>query len=79
MKRLLGVIIILIAVAGGIYIGGWLFFIKAIVGIIEGIKAGWIAFDIAINISKIIIGIPAVGYAACFLAYTGLLMTRRND
>lgn len=74
MKRLLGVLLILIAIAGGCYVGGWLFFFKAIVDIIEAIKAGWVAIDIAIGLCKIFIGIPAVEVIAYLIGTVGLAM-----
>lgn len=74
MKRLLGVLLIVIAVAGGLYVGGWLFFFKAIVDIIEAVKAGWVAIDIALGLCKIFIGIPVVGVVAYLISATGLVL-----
>lgn len=74
MKRLLGVVLILVAIVGGIYVGGWLFFIKAIADIIVAVKAGMIAMDIAIGIAKICIGIPIVSLIAWVIGIAGLAM-----
>lgn len=75
MKRLLGVVLILVAIAGGLYVGGWLFFIKAIADIIIAVKGGMIAMDIAIGVAKICIGIPIVSTIAWGIGILGLGMT----
>lgn len=74
MRRLLGVVLILVAVFGGLYVGGWLFFVKAIIDIIEAIKAGWVAVDIAVGICKIVIGIPIVEAIAVLIGSFGIAM-----
>ena len=74
MKRLLGVVLILVAIFGGLYVGGWLFFIKAIADIIVAIKSGIIAIDIARGIAKIVIGIPVVTTIAWIIGIVGLAM-----
>lgn len=74
MRRLLGVVLILVAILGGLYVGGWLFFIKAIADIIVAIKSGIIAMDIAIGIAKIVIGIPVVTTIAWLIGMVGLAM-----
>lgn len=73
-KRLLGVLLILVAIVGGFYVGGWLFFFKAIMDIIEAIKAGWIVMDIVKGLCKIFIGIPAVGTMATIIVAIGVCM-----
>lgn len=72
MKRIFGILLILIAIIGGLYVGGWLFFFKAIVDIIQAIQLGWIAIDIAIGLCKIFIGIPTVEFCAFFLVMLGI-------
>lgn len=74
MRRLLGVVLILVAIFGGLYVGGWLFFVKAIIDIIEAVKAGWMAFDIAVGLCKIVIGIPVVEVIAWLIGSIGLGM-----
>lgn len=78
MRRLLGVLLILVAVVGGLYVGGWLFLFKGVVGIIEAIKAGCVATDIAIGICKIAIGIPVTEIIACIIGFTGFGMAVIN-
>lgn len=75
MRRLLGVVLILVAILGGLYVGGWLFFIKAIADIIIAVKGGIIAMDIAIGVAKIFIGIPIVSTIAWGIGILGLGMT----
>ena len=68
MKRLLGLVLILLAIAGGLYIGGYLLFFKGIIDIIIGIQASINAVQIATGICKIVIGVPIVE----FIAWTAL-------
>ncbi len=74
MKRVLGVILILVAIVGGIYVAGWLFFVKAIADMIVAIKAGFIAMDIAIGIAEICICMPIATTIACGIAMLGFAM-----
>ena len=61
------------------YVGGWLFFVKAIVDLIEAIKAGSVAMDIAIAIRKMVIGVPIVEVIAVVLGTTGVAMIVSED
>lgn len=79
MKRILGFLLLVVAIVGGLYIGGWLFFVKAIVDLIDAIKAGFIAIDIAIAIAKMVIGIPIVEIIAFVLGTTGIAMMVSED
>lgn len=79
MKRIIGLLLLVVAVIGGIYVGGWLFFVKAIVDLIEAVKAGFIAMDIAIAIGKMVIGIPIVEVIAFALGTTGIAMMVSED
>jgi len=63
----------------GLYVGGWLFFVKAIVDLIEAIKAGFVAMDIAIAIRKMVIGVPIVEVIAVVLGTTGVAMIVSED
>lgn len=72
IRKAIGVLIILAAIGGGIYFGVWECFIQAIIEIIEAIKSGWIAKDIAIGVAKIIFGGPLVEFAAYMLAMVGM-------
>lgn len=60
MKRVLGLIVLLLALIGGVYIGGWICFCKAIVDMIGAIMAGVILMDIAVALFKIFILLPII-------------------
>ena len=62
MKRLSGVIVILLSVVFGIYFGLYQCLFNSIVAIINAIKAGFEAVPIAWGIVKIFAGIPVVWY-----------------
>ncbi len=79
MKRLIGLLLLVVAIVGGVYVGGWLFFVKAIVDIIEAVKAGFVAMDIAIAIGKMVIGIPIVEIIAFAIGSTGIAMMVSGD
>lgn len=79
MKRLIGLVLLIVAIVGGFYVGGWLFFFKAIVDLIEAVKAGFLAKEIAIAICKIIIGIPVVEFFAWILGGFGIALMASDD
>ena len=79
MKRILGFLLLVVAIIGGLYVGGWLFFVKAIVDVIEAVKAGFVAMDIAIAIGKMVIGVPIVEVIALVLGTTGVAMMVSED
>lgn len=79
MKRIIGFLLLVVAIIGGAYVGGWLFFVKAIVDLIEAVKAGFVAMDIAIAIGKMVIGIPVVEIVAFVLGTTGIAMMVSED
>lgn len=79
MKRLIGLVLLIVAIIGGFYVGGWLFFFKAIVDIIEAVKAGFLAKEIAIAVCKIVIGIPVVEFVAWVTGSFGLAMMFSED
>lgn len=74
LKRILGTILILAAIFAGIYIGGWICLFKCIVDIINAIKAGWIANDIAFALFKVVIGLPATEIIAFLTCLFGVNM-----
>lgn len=73
-RRFVGFLFLVLAIACGIYVGGWLCFYKAIVDIIEAVKAGFIAKDIAIGICKLVIGVPIAESCAIIAGVTGHAM-----
>lgn len=79
MKRLIGLVLLIVAIVGGAYIGGWLFFFKAIVDIVEAVKAGFLAKEIAIAVCKIVIGIPVVEVIAWVMGSFGIAMMVSGD
>lgn len=71
MKRLLGVVIIIAAIVGGVYFGGWVFFFNPIQILIQSIMNG--IFDgIAFQLFKIFICAPATEYIAVLLLVFGI-------
>jgi len=55
MRQFLALIVVVLGIALGLYVGGYLCFFKGIVCIIEGIKAGWIATKIAWGVIRVIV------------------------
>ena len=56
-----------------------MFCVKAIADLIEAIKAGSVAMDIAIAIRKMVIGVPIVEVIAVVLGTTGVAMIVSED
>lgn len=55
MKEFIGLLLIVVGVLLGAYVGGWLMFIGGIVGIIEAIRnTTLIPMDVAVNVAKIV-------------------------
>lgn len=73
MERIVGLLLMLVAIVVGAGTVGWLGF-TGIVGIIEAVKAGWIAVDIAIGVCKILLGIPIVTYICYLIGAIGFIM-----
>lgn len=74
MKRIIGLLLIVIAIAGGLYFGGWICFCKAIVDIIVAIKGELVALDIGIALFKIFICLPIIEFVAYSLLISGTAM-----
>jgi len=55
MRQYLALLIVILGIMLGIYVGGYLCFFKGIICIVEGIKAGWVATKIAWGVVRIII------------------------
>ncbi len=56
-KRVLGIVLIVVGVGVGIYVGFWLMFVGGIIGLIQvvqNISAGVDALEVALNIGKIL-------------------------
>lgn len=71
MKRLIGFLLVVVAIVGGIYIGGWLLFCKPIADIITVVTAGGVVEDIAWALFKIIFGTTATEIIAIVLGLFG--------
>lgn len=74
MKRLIGILLVVVAIVGGLYVGGWLFFCKPIVDIITAVTAGMVVEDIAVAIFKIVFGTTIVEIVAVVLGIIGVRM-----
>ena len=69
MKKLIGVVIIIASIAGGLYLGGWILFIKPILDACAAFDAGTLTSTVrVITILKCIIA-SAVGGV---IAYIGV-------
>lgn len=56
MKQLIGLFIIAVGLALGLYVGVWIMFVGGIVGLIEAIRAPELLTNVvAINIAKIVL------------------------
>lgn len=73
-NRLCGIFVILIALFLGFYVGGWQLFCLPIAKIIESIKEGIVAKDIAVALFKIFVCTPVATIAAWCLGLCGLTM-----
>lgn len=73
-RRLVGVILIVTALAGGLYVGVKILLIGSIIQIINAVKNGVVAYDIAVGVGKIVIGIPVTEFLACVLGVAGITM-----
>lgn len=74
MKRLIGFLLVVVAIVGGIYVGGWLFFCKPIADIITAVMAGMVVEDIAVALFKIIFGTAITEIIAVVLGIIGAHM-----
>lgn len=74
MKQFIGYVLLIGAIIGGFYVGGWLFFFKAIVDIIEAVKVGFLVKEIVISVCKIVIGVPVTAYVAYIMGLIGLIL-----
>lgn len=55
MTKVIGLILIIVGVCIGLYVGLWLCFVGGIVGVIEAIRADvLVSMDVAIGIAKVI-------------------------
>ena len=55
-RTILGLLIIVASVLGGLYVGGWIFFVGGIVEVIEAIKATPVeAIGVAVGILKVVL------------------------
>jgi len=73
-RRIIGVILIAIALIGGLYIGVKILLIGSIIQIINAVKDGFVAYDIAVGICKIIFGIPLTEFLAWTLGGAGIAL-----
>lgn len=79
MKFWLGLIMMILGVLLGLYIGVWVMFIGGIVGLIEIVKTqNWDSMLIAINIAKIIFAGVAGYTSALLLIIPGKILTDNN-
>lgn len=74
MKRLIGFLLVVIAIVGGIYVGGWLFLCKPIADIITAVMAGMVVEDIAVALFKIFFGTVIAEIIAIVLGVIGVHM-----
>ena len=69
-RAIIGLLIIVISVLGGLYVGEWIFFVGGIVEVIEAIKATPVeAVGIAVGILKVVVA----GVAGFTVAIVGAM------
>lgn len=73
-RRLVGVILIAVALIGGLYVGVKILLIGSIIQIINAVKDGVVASDIAVGICKIVFGIPLTEFLAWVLGAAGIAL-----
>lgn len=74
MKQLIGIIMILVGVFLGLYVGVWWAFIGGIVDVIEAIRAtDLVAMDVAIGVAKVMLAGPLGGVSAMALVIPGYM------
>ena len=54
MKSIVGLFLIILGVVAGLFVGGYVCFYGGIVQVIDGIKAGWQASEIALGILRFV-------------------------
>ncbi len=72
--RFLGILLILLGLFAGIYLGIYQCFILAIVDVINGVKSNFDAMQIAIGIAKLLIGFSFSEFLAFILIYWGFIV-----
>jgi len=78
MKHILGFVLVVLGIALGLYVGGYLMFYGGIIQVIGGIKAGWIAGTIAIGIIRIGLCSAVGWFAFSVLFIPGSLLLESN-
>lgn len=73
-RRLIGFLLLVVAIVVGLYVGGWLCLVEAIAGIIEAIKVGITVKDVVLVICKIFIFLPMAEFSTVILYVTGHAM-----
>ena len=75
MKRWIGLLMIVVGVVFGFYVGGWIFFVGGIVDLIASVRADvFVPMDVAIGVAKIFFAGVAGKISALFLCVPGYLM-----
>lgn len=79
MKQFVGVILIIVAIIGGIYIGGWLCLCESIADIVFIILNGTVTtLKIAWDIFKIFIGTGIATFVAYLIASFGIKLILKD-
>lgn len=75
VRRIIGVLIILVAITGIIYGGVYLMLIKGIIQCIEAAKADWDTNRFALGLVRAIIGTPVVSFIGNVALAIGFRLT----
>ena len=81
MKKILGIVILVVGVCASLYFGGWVMFVGGIAGLIDIIKLG--NFDgmiIAKNVAKIVFASATTSIGVCLsvLVGSGLMYSNKR-
>lgn len=73
-RRLIGLLLLVIAIVVGIYVGGWICFFEALIDITKAIKVGVMLKDIVLVICKVFIFLPMTMFCTLILGVVGEAM-----
>ncbi len=76
IKEYLALLVLIIGILLGLYVGGYLCFFKGIVLIVEGIKGGWIATKIAWGVVRIVIASTVGIGVAIVIGFLGYIIIK---
>ena len=76
MKSIIGVILVIIGILVGLYVGGWLMLVGGIIQIVNSIKDGVIAGGIGIGVARVVFSSFFGWLSAIILIAPGMTMIK---